>query len=79
MEAATAKNKRMLYWVDFDNGVMGVLPCGVAIVISQYPDGYKVRFGLVEIPYLFTDLELAKAESVILAQGVLNNCFAALY
>lgn len=66
-------------WIPFQGGFVGLLPCGVNLMVTRISEGpymgaYQVRFGTCDIRKVFWEADEAKKRGVILARSVLESC-----
>jgi hypothetical protein len=66
-------------WIPFQDGFLGILPCGITMVVIRLKDGpfagaYQARFGTCDIRKVFWDEEEAKQKCIILTRSVLDSC-----
>lgn len=72
-----------LKWAEFDYGYMGLLSCGLTIVVERiqtgkYAGGYHARFGAARCPGVFWHANDAKRAGIDLARIVLTDCLLAI-
>jgi len=70
-------------WHEFQGGYLGILPCGLTLIVARIDDGpfagaYTVRFGACEVRKTFWDVREARLECIVLARHALQNCLHAL-
>lgn len=78
----SSHEKPRIVWAEFQNGWLGILPCGITIAITRiktgaYLGGFQVRFGTDELLEVCWTLDAAKVEGKKLASKVLWYCAAA--
>lgn len=66
-------------WSEFRHGWMGLLPCGITIVILHNDTGgWTPRFGTATSKHVYSSPDAAKAEGVAMARRIMTECLVCL-